>query len=126
MASRWRTRQRRPGSRLARRAVDWLVSAPPVWRVWRGSAGDRDTRRQPPELVALIEGLALGRPRSSIAHIHRQAVRVAGERGWPAPSYGTVRSIVVSLDPGLVALAHDAGGLPRPLRAGLSTRGRGS
>jgi transposase InsO family protein len=32
---------------------------------------------------------------------------MAGERGWPAPSYGTVRSIVVSLDPGLVTLALD-------------------
>jgi hypothetical protein len=31
---------------------------------------------------------------------HRQAVRLAGERGWPPPSYGTVRSIVVALDPG--------------------------
>jgi transposase len=68
---------------------------------------DRDTRRQPPELVELVEVLALRRPRSSTAHIHRQTVRVAGERGWPAPSYGTVRSIVVALDPGLVALAHD-------------------
>ena len=68
---------------------------------------DRDTRRQPPELVMLIEGLALRRPRSSTAHIHRQAVRLAGERGWPAPGYGTVWSIVAALDPGLVALAHD-------------------
>ena len=68
---------------------------------------DRDTRRHPPELVMLIEGLALRRPRSSTAHIHRQAVRLAGERGWPAPGYGTVWSIVAALDPGLVALAHD-------------------
>ena len=64
-------------------------------------------RRQPLELVVLVEGLALRRPRSSMAYIHRQAVRVAGERGWPPLSYGTVRSIVVALDPGLMALAHD-------------------
>jgi putative transposase len=58
-------------------------------------------------LSRVVEGLALRRPRSSIAHIHRQAVKVAVERGQPEPSYGTVRSIVVALDPGLVALAHD-------------------
>ena len=54
-----------------------------------------------------MEGLALRRLRSSTAHIHRQAVCLASERGWLAPSYGTVRSIVVALDPGLTALAHD-------------------
>jgi putative transposase len=72
----------------ARTARHWLArflagGLPGLARVPRR---DRDTRRQPPELVALVEGLALRRPRSSIAHIHRQAVRVAEERGWPAPS----------------------------------------
>jgi putative transposase len=38
--------------------------------------------------------------------VHRRAVRVAGERGWPAPSYSVVRRIVAGLDRGLVALAH--------------------
>jgi putative transposase len=93
----------------ARTARHWLArfragGLPGLARVPRR---DRDTRRQPSELMAIVEGLALLRPRSSTAHIHRQAVRVAGERGWPAPSYGTVRSIVVALDPGLMALAHD-------------------
>ena len=93
----------------ARTARHWLArfraaGLPGLARVPRR---DRAMRRQPPELVALVEGLALRRPRSTTAHIHRSAVRVAGERGWQAPSYGTVRSIVVALDPGLVALAHD-------------------
>lgn len=93
----------------ARTARHWLArfrtaGLPGLARVPRR---DRATRRQPPELVALVEGLALRRPRSTTAHIHRQAVRLAGERGWQAPSYGTVRSIVIALDPGLLALAHD-------------------
>ena len=93
----------------ARTARHWLArfragGLPALARVPRR---DCDTRRQPPELVMLIEGLALRRPRSSTAHIHRQAVRLAGERGWPAPGYGTVWSIVAALDPGLVVLAHD-------------------
>jgi putative transposase len=93
----------------ARTARHWLARyrAAGLPGLARAPRRDRDTRRQPPELVAVVEGLALRRPRSSTAHIHRQAVRVAGERGWPPPSYGTVRSIVVALDPGLVALAHD-------------------
>ena len=93
----------------ARTARHWLArfQAGGLPGLARAPRRDRDTRRQPAELVALVEGLALRRPRSSMAHIHRQAVRVANERGWRAPSYGTVRSIVVALDPGLVALAHD-------------------
>ena len=87
---------------LARYRADGLAGLP------RSPRRDRDIRRQPAELVELVEGLVLRRPRGSIAHIHRQAVRIAGERGWRAPSYGKVRSIVAALDhPGLVALAHD-------------------
>lgn len=73
----------------------------------RAPRRDRDTRRGPSELVALVEGLALPASAQFDGAHPRQAVRVAGERGWSAPSYGTVRSIVVALDPGLVALAHD-------------------
>ena len=93
----------------ARTARHWLARyrAAGLSGLARVPRRDRDTRRQPPELVELVEGLALRRPRSSTAHIHRQVVRVASERDWPPPSYGTVRSIVVALDPGLVALAHD-------------------
>ncbi|MGH2715637.1 MAG: Mu transposase C-terminal domain-containing protein, partial [Thermoleophilaceae bacterium] len=58
------------------------------------------------ELVELIEGLALRRPRPSIAHVHRQVSGLAAERGWSAPSYATTRAIIAALDRGLVALAH--------------------
>lgn len=60
-----------------------------------------------PDLVRLIEGLALQIPAQSVAAIHRRAVAVAEERGWQPPSYGTVYGLVRRLDPGLVALAHD-------------------
>jgi putative transposase len=68
---------------------------------------DRGTRAFPPDLVRLIEGLALQVPPQSVAAIHRRAVAVATEQGWPAPSYGTVYAIVCGLHPGLVTLAHD-------------------
>ncbi|WP_349814986.1 helix-turn-helix domain-containing protein [Curtobacterium sp. MCLR17_031] len=66
---------------------------------------DLGVRRTAPELVRLVEGLALTRPRPSIATIHRQVgVHCAG-RGLPSPSYSVVRSIVNGLDPGMVTLA---------------------
>lgn len=68
----------------------------------RADAGVRRTR---PELVALIEGLALRRPAPSVATITRRAERAAAEHGWPAPSYSTVHAIVSALDPALVTLA---------------------
>jgi hypothetical protein len=61
----------------------------------------------------LIEGLALGSPRPTIAAIHRQASEVAAQRAGPVPSYGSVHAIVTALDPGLVALAHEGA---KPLR----------
>ena len=67
---------------------------------------DRGQRRQPPELVTAIEGLALRRPPPKVAQLHRQAVQLAAEQGWPSPSYSTVRSIMTALDRGLVTLAH--------------------
>jgi putative transposase len=54
----------------------------------------------PPDLLAVIEGLALRRPASTIAAVHRQAAEVPGRQGWPAPSYGTVYAVVRGLDPG--------------------------
>lgn len=60
----------------------------------------------PPDLLAVIEGLALRRPASTIAAVHRQAAEVPGRQGWPAPSYGTVYAVVRGLDPALVTLAH--------------------
>jgi len=60
-----------------------------------------------PDLKPLIEGLALQKPRRSVAAIHRQVGRVATEQGWPIPSYSQVYAIIDVLDPGLVVLAHE-------------------
>lgn len=63
--------------------------------------------RLPADLIALIEGLGLKRPRSSAAAIHRRVRDVAAARGWPAPSYGTVHATLSRLDPAMVMLALD-------------------
>ena len=59
-----------------------------------------------PDLVRLIEGLALTRPPPSAAFVHRQVALVATRQGWRVPSYRTVAAIIAHLDPGLVLLAH--------------------
>jgi hypothetical protein len=41
----------------------------------------------PPELQLLIEGLALRRPLSTIATVHRRAAEVAREPEWPVPGH---------------------------------------
>lgn len=66
---------------------------------------DRGTRRTQQELITLVERLALTRPRPSIATLHRLACAEAGRNSFASPSYSTIRSIVQSLDPGLVTLA---------------------
>ena len=60
----------------------------------------------PADLVQLIEGLALRRPPPQVAEVHRCVVGVARQRGWPMPSYTTVRRVIAGLDPGLATLAH--------------------
>jgi putative transposase len=72
----------------------------------RAGRSDRGRRRLPPELVRLVEGLALQRPRPSAASITRWVKRAAEEHDWPVPSYSTVYSIVTALDPQLSTLAH--------------------
>lgn len=64
-------------------------------------------RRTHPDLVQLIEGMALRRPRPSLAAITRRTARVAADQGWVPVSYSTVRSSVTALDPATLALAHD-------------------
>ncbi len=73
----------------------------------RPTRRDAGTHRSPADLVALIEGMALKRPRSSAATIHRRISTVAVARGWRVPSYGAVHSIIGTLDPGMVTLAQD-------------------
>jgi putative transposase len=73
----------------------------------RTSRADTGRRRLPAELPGLIEGLALRKPRPTVAAIHRQALAAAQKHGWPAPSYGTVYAIVRALDPAMVTLAQE-------------------
>lgn len=90
-ARRWVARYRRDGlAGLARKA-----------------RADHGTRHVSNQLVELVEGLALKRPRVSMASIHRMSARLAVEIGTRAPSYATVRSIVRQLEPALMMLAHD-------------------
>lgn len=74
----------------------------------RKARADKGKRRgMASDLEQLVEGLALQKPRRSVAVIHRQVTRVAREQGWPVPSYSQVHAIVHALDPGLVVLAHE-------------------
>ena len=72
----------------------------------RRTRGDRGTRTFPPDLVRLIEGMALRTPPPSAAFVHRQVATVAQQQGWPVPSYSTVYAVIQQLDLGLVTLAH--------------------
>ena len=67
---------------------------------------DAGTHRSPADLVALIEGMALKRPRSSAAAIHRR-IGTAAAQGWRVPSYSTVYAVIAALDPGMVTLAQE-------------------
>ena len=58
------------------------------------------------KFVELIEGLALQRPKRSIASIHRQVSDALERDGETSPSYGTVRSVVASMPSDLTTLAH--------------------
>jgi putative transposase len=73
----------------------------------RTARADTGRRRLPAELAGLIEGLALRKPRPTVAVIHRRALAAARQHGWPAPSYGTVYAIVRALDPAMVTLAQE-------------------
>jgi putative transposase len=80
----------------------------------RGLAGlarpvrrDAAVRRLPADLVALIEGLGLKKPRASAATIHRRVSAVAQAQSWRMPSYSTVYAILAALDPAMVTLAHE-------------------
>ena len=73
----------------------------------RSPRRDAGVRRLPADLVALVEGMALKRPRPSAAAIHRRIGVAAKVQGWHVPSYGTVHAIIAALDPGMVTLAQD-------------------
>lgn len=58
------------------------------------------------ELVRVIEGLFLSKPRPPITAIHRRVTAIARDRKLPIPAYSSVHAIVSALDPALVTLAH--------------------
>lgn len=60
----------------------------------RAPRSDAGRRKMPSELVALIEGLALHKPKLSAAAIHRRITPIANARNWPVPSYATVHAKV--------------------------------
>ncbi len=67
---------------------------------------NRGRRHLSTELEQFIEGLALRRPRLSCAAVHREVLAIAHARGWAAPSYATVYSVMRGLAPDLMTLAH--------------------
>lgn len=73
----------------------------------RSSRSDAGRRRMSSDLVELVEGLALRKPRLSTAAIHRKVTDIARERDWSVPSYATVHGIIRALDPAMVTLAQD-------------------
>jgi putative transposase len=80
----------------------------------RGLAGlarkrrkDRSQRRISSKLQHIIEGLALTKPRLSVAAVYRAAIPIADKLGEKAPSYGFVYGLIRDLNPGMCALAHE-------------------
>lgn len=67
----------------------------------------RQRRSLTPQLQHIIEGLALQKPRRTVANIHRETVRMSHEHHWTPPSYSTVQRIVQQIDPQLTTLAHE-------------------
>ena len=73
----------------------------------RSARNDAGRRKLSRDLTALIEGLALRKPRLSVAAVYREVSKIAAEREIAAPSYTTVHAIVRGLDPALTTLAHE-------------------
>ncbi|MEI2729172.1 MAG: Mu transposase C-terminal domain-containing protein [Candidatus Nanopelagicales bacterium] len=89
---------------LTRWLATYRSSGPDALGVARRS--DSGTHRLDPELVAFIEGTALGSPPPSITTITRRAAKVAAHKGWKPASYAVVRAIVAAIEPDLTTLAH--------------------
>jgi putative transposase len=73
----------------------------------RAKRSDTGNRKFPAGLVHLIEGMALRKPRPSIAAIHRKVIALATTHKWTPPSYGSVYGLVRQLHPAMVTLAQD-------------------
>jgi putative transposase len=74
----------------------------------RAARKDQGHRRSlTPQLRHMIEGLALQKPRRTVANIHRETCRISREHNWAPPSYSTIQRIVRQLAPALTTLAHE-------------------
>src|SRR2546423_4350387 len=74
----------------------------------RAARKDQGQRRSlTPQLQHIIEGLALQKPRRTVANIHRETARISRAHHWTPPSYSTVKRIVQKIDPQLTTLAHE-------------------
>ena len=60
----------------------------------RAKRSDTGHRKLPAELVQVIEGMALRKPRPSIAAIYRKVTALATPHKWTPPSYGSVYGMV--------------------------------
>ena len=87
---------------LTRWLATYRSSGPDALGVARRS--DSGTHRLDPELVAFIEGTALGSPPPSITTITRRAAKVAAHKGWKPAPYAVVRAIVAAIEPDLTTL----------------------
>lgn len=73
----------------------------------RPTRRDKNQRRAvTAQVQQFIEGLALEKPRRTVATIYREVMKLTKARGWKTPSYSTVERIVQQLDPALMTLAH--------------------
>lgn len=64
-------------------------------------------RDLPLNLVHMIEGMALQKPKRTVASIHRQIALYADNNKLSVPSYSLVSKIVNKISPDLITLAHD-------------------
>jgi putative transposase len=68
---------------------------------------DRDKPQLCSNVQQFIEGLALQKPRLSVATIHRKVIETAGKLAEPAPSYTVVYRLIRKLEPALMTMAHE-------------------
>lgn len=73
-------------------------------RVTRSDSGNH---KLPSELIKLIEGMALHKPKLSVATIYRRLKTISKDSGYPSPSYASIYDIIHSLNPAMVTLAQD-------------------
>jgi len=64
-------------------------------------------REFPEDLIKMIEGLALQKPKRTVASIHRQITHYAQNLKLAIPSYPTVFKIINKISPDLMSLAHE-------------------